>query len=211
MTRTLFKILIVILYSSCTGTTVKKGKDLNSKEKENVTIKVDTTIYPFTDTTYQLTVHQFNSDAKNRDKINSTVTFKHLQGKSLQKIFVDSFYCMYPDIELHDFNNDKVKDVLVFSSTGARSNPTYHFYLVDSLKHNLTYIKGFEKLPNPDFDTSKNIITSVALAGTDYIWSFYRINSKNQLINVGQGFTADMGDSVKYDKAIKDIVKERGK
>ncbi len=209
MSRTLFIILISIFYFSCTGATVKESKIQNVTVKENATSseKTDTTIYPFSDTSYKLTVNQFNSDAKGHDKINSTVTFKHLDRKSLQTLFVDSFYCMYPDIELHDFNNDRVKDILVFSSTGGRSNPTYHFYLVDSLTHKLTYIKGFENLPNPDFDSTNNIITSVALAGTENIWSFYRINSKNQLVNLGHGFTADMGDSVKYDKAIKEMVK----
>jgi len=213
MSRTLFIILISIFYSSCTGVTVKKSNIQNLTVKENAIPpeKTDTSIYPFADTSYQLTVHQFNYDIKSQMKVNSTVTFKHLHGNNLQTIFVDSFYCMYPDIELNDFNNDRVKDVLIFSSTGARSNPTYHFYLVDSLKQKLTYIKGFENLPNPDFDSSNNIITSVAFAGIDYIWSFYRINSKYQLINIGHGFTANMGDSVKYDKAIKDIIKERGK
>lgn len=115
---------------------------------------------------------------------------------------------MNPLIELQDFNNDKVKDILFFYYTGGRANPTYHLYLVDTANHKLIYVKGFENLPNPDLDTENNIITSVAMAGSDYIWDFYRINSQNKLTKLGHGFETDLGDTIKYDQAIKQILNE---
>ena len=115
---------------------------------------------------------------------------------------------MYNNISLQDFNNDKVKDVLVFCYTGARANPTYHLYLVDIKRKSLKYVRGFEELPNPELYTSNNIITSLALSGTNY-YSFYRINSKNKLINLGRSFEADIGDSTKYEKAMQQILKNR--
>ena len=116
-------------------------------------------------------------------------------------------FCMYPDIDFQDFNNDKVKDVLVFYYTGARANPTYHLYLSDIKNRQLIRVKGFEDLPNPDLDTTHNIIESIALSGTNY-YSFYRINSNNRLINLGHDFDEDPKDSTQYEKALRQILKE---
>ena len=114
---------------------------------------------------------------------------------------------MYPDIDFQDFNNDKVKDVLVFYYTGARSNPTYHLYLTDLKNHNLIGVKGFEELPNPDLDSSNNIITSIALSGSNY-YTFYRIISKNKLINLGHDYEDNPNDSTQYEKTVQQILKE---
>jgi len=99
------------------------------------------------------------------------------------------------------------KDILVFYYTGARANPTYHLYLSDPKNHKLIYVKGFEELPNPDLDLTHNIIISIALSGTNH-YSFYRITPKNKLINLGHSFDSDLDDSIKYENAIRKILKE---
>ncbi|HKC35314.1 MAG TPA: hypothetical protein VKB95_04600 [Chitinophagaceae bacterium] len=113
---------------------------------------------------------------------------------------------MYPEIAFQDFNNDKRKDVLIFYYTGARANPTYHLYLADFRNRELIRVKGFEKLPNPDLDTTNNIIISIALSGANY-YSFYRINKGNKLINLEYSFTENHGDSTQYVRAIRKIRK----
>ncbi len=118
---------------------------------------------------------------------------------------------MSPLIEFQDFNNDRIKDVLFFYYTGRRSNPTYHLYLVDTINNKLTYVKGFENLPNPDLDSSNNIISSYALSGGEVGVSFYRINPDLKLVNLGHSFESEFGDDKPFDKATKAILKERGK
>jgi hypothetical protein len=69
-------------------------------------------------------------------------------------------------------------------------------------------VKGFENLPNPELDTTNNIITSIALSGTNY-YTFHRINSKKKLVNLGHGFETDLEDTTKFDRAIKQILGKR--
>jgi len=107
-----------------------------------------------------------------------------------------------------DFNNDKIKDLLFFYYTGGRSNPTYHLYLVDTMRHKLTYVKGFEDLPNPFLDSTNNIITSGVLYADRIAYSFYRITN-NHLINLGHPIDTDWNDSTEYENAIKQILKEK--
>jgi hypothetical protein len=80
--------------------------------------------------------------------------------------------------------------------------------LTDLKNHNLIRIKGFEELPNPDLDSTNNIITSIALSGTNY-YSFYRVNTKNRLINLGYSFEENPNDSTQYEKAIQKILKKK--
>ena len=114
---------------------------------------------------------------------------------------------MYPGIGFKDFNNDNVKDIILFYYTGARANETYHLYVTDKRRQKLIRVKGFEELPNPMLDTTNNIITSIALSGTNY-YSFYRIDAKNKLINLGHSFEENPNDSSQYEKAIQQILKK---
>jgi hypothetical protein len=216
MSSRLLSFLVLLFVSACTNESVSSGDNVAVGQKVSSTVPqkdsflttFDTTLTPFLDTSYKLTINIFNTNSYNEENNNSTVTFSHFLGNKAERIFEDSFYCMHPLIDRQDFNNDKVKDILIFYYTGARANPTYHLYLVDSIKYKLTYVKGFEELPNPELDSAKNIITSAALAGADVIWSFYRITPKNELVNLGNGITAEFGDSLKFDKAIKAILKK---
>lgn len=213
-----FLFNIIFLLAACNSKTSNSLSDTISIPVADSSIKLsvdttfetfDTTILPFSDSSYKLIFSVFDLKS-NHEKNNSTVTLSRIYNNNTRKILQDSFYCMNAIVECQDFNNDNIKDVLLFYSTGARANPTYHFYLVDTIKHNLTYIKGFEKLPNPDFDSSNNIITSAALFGGSIFWSFYRINSQNKLIDLKHSFTTDFGgDSIKYHQAIKKILKDK--
>lgn len=214
----LFKIALIFLFASCgTGTLINSTDDTASAliadslgiKPADTTIKTyDTTLLLFSDSSYKLDFHFLDTKSTREEKTNSIVTFNFTRNDTTVRLFQDSFYCMNTMIKRKDFNNDNIKDILFFYYTGGRANPTYHLYVIDTVKYSLTYIKGFENLPNPDLDSSNNIITSAALAGTDIIWSFYRINSQNKLVDLKHGFTADLDDSIKYDKAIKEILKK---
>jgi hypothetical protein len=176
----------------------------------------DTTITPFADKSYKLSLHIFNTELETwGDEKNAILKFYRVHSGKNQIIFQDSLYCFhqFPHIELHDMNGDKSEDILIFNNTGARANGHYYLYVVDPVRHRLIRVKKFQEVVNPEYNKRYNIIESVALAGTDY-YSFYRISSKNKLIDLGHGFEASEGlpdvriFERKYNAAIKKILKE---
>ena len=168
----------------------------------------------FSDTSYKLRFQVFNLDDFGQnsepDYMNAVLTFTYKKDGKAALIFLDSLHCNSPRVEFRDLNNDRIKDVLAFYYSGGRANPTSHLYLVDTTSRRLKYVRGFEKLPNPELDTSNNIITSVALhGGFGGTYSFFRINSKGKLVSLGHGFEDDLNDSLKYDGAIRQILRTR--
>ena len=195
-----FRLLVLLFISSnfCSGQTLHSNI--------NETIFTDTTAIIFNDSSYRLTVHVFDNTNYDEEKSNAVLIFTRQEKNKTKILFRDSLYCIQPFIDFQDFNNDKVKDVLVFHSTGARANPTYHLYLTDKKNRKLIRIKGFEKLPNPSLDATNNIIASVGLSGTNY-YSFYRIDFKNRLINLRHSYEENPGDSTQYEKTIQNILR----
>lgn len=185
---------------------------INNDHLSKTTI-YDTSVTLFGDTAYKLHLWAFHRELEGEEKANTVLTLKKIQDGRSVTLLNDSLYSRLPAIQFQDFNNDKTKDLLVFYDDGARANPRYHLYLVNSKSHNMIRIKGFEELTNAEFDPTNNIITSVGLSGSDY-YSFYRITRKNKLINLGHAFEISeghpwgFGDSAKYSHAIIQIKKE---
>ncbi len=132
---------------------------------------------------YHFSLHIFAPTESDEDKYNAVFTFYKFTNQKKVIIRRDSLYCMNDDIDFMDFNNDGVKDLLVFHSTGARANPTYYLYLIDNKNLQLIPVLHFEDLPNPYLDSPANIIVSVGLAGSNY-YSFYRLSKTNKLITL---------------------------
>jgi len=189
---------------------VNHADSLAKPIQDSLPTTYDTTIMIFKNTSYKLSLHVFDTETFNEEKNNSTISFNRIQRDKIERIFQDSFYCMSSLMDFQDFNNDGIKNVLFFYYTGARANPTYHLYLVDTNHHRLTYVKGFEDLPNPELDSTNNIISSSALSGGNVGVSFYRINSKSKLINLGHSFDAEFGDDEPFDRAKRKIINEKG-
>jgi hypothetical protein len=217
MSRLLLLIFIVSLFSSC-----EQKNKAKISTKPITPVAVDTShvsnnaIYArsvtlFGDTSYKLNLHVIDSNSLNSTAI---LTLKKSQGGHTITLYSDSIETMNGGyIQFEDFNNDKIKDLMVFYSDGARANPRYHLYLIYPKSHELIRVKGFEELTNPEFDAKNNIITSLGLSGTDY-YSFYRITKRNTLINLGHSFETserhpnEDDDSAKYENAINKIKKE---
>ncbi|MFL5740215.1 MAG: XAC2610-related protein [Flavisolibacter sp.] len=214
MERPLLISLFFISLTSCFDKSKSSHVDTTIAKSVDTTIKPPTEIYTdstvtlFGDNTYKLTLHIFDTaNDYDAERKNAVLTFSRLNGNQTEIFFRDSMFSMYPNIDFQDFNNDKVKDILIFYYTGARANPTYHLYLTDLKNRKLIRVKGFEELPNPDLDTTHNIIESIALSGTNY-YSFYRINSNNRLINLGHSFGENPKDSTQYERALRQIIKK---
>ena len=186
-------ILVEFLLFSC------KGKNSNQN---------DYTVTLFENSEYKLNLALFDTINKyDIEKNNSILTFYKLSNGKKNIYFADSLYCMYPDIRFQDFNKDNVKDVLLFYSTGARANPTYHLYICDTTNKKLFHIEGFENIPNPDLDSINNIITGIGLAGNNY-YSFYRITPDYKLIDLGYDYKENPSDSMQYENAINNITRK---
>jgi len=208
---TCFALLSTRVYGQPATTAAKTDK---KEDGTHLPESFDTTIIMFGDSSYRLALHysglvyfgEYTGDGKN-----ATLTLYKKSGVGKKIIFSDSLNCLDPMIMFHDFNGDGVKDLAIFHSTGARSNPTYYLYLIDPKNKKLIRVNGFEEIPNPSLDTGFNIITGMGLAGSSICYSFYSINAKNKLINLEHAFVDDNTDSLQYERIIKQIQNERKK
>lgn len=190
-----FYLLILFCILGCNENRGSVVKNNRIQEKNSY----DTTFVLFSDSSYLFQFLTF--DVQNRN--NAVVKIlRRRPTKGSTTIFSDSLNCMSSIVERKDFNNDKIDDILIFHSTGVRSNPTYYLYLVNASQKNIERVYGFENLPNPDIDS--NIITSVAVAGTQYIYNFYMLKG-NKLINFQKQATIEMNDSLTYPQIIKQL------
>ena len=94
--------------------------------------------------------------------------------KNRKIIFEDSVYSKVGEIELRDFNDDGIKDILIQNSSDVRSNWTYFLYLYDGKNKNFNEIKDFETIKNPEYNKDYKLIESHVVSGRDYI-KFYKI------------------------------------
>lgn len=212
MNKFLYWLLILLVTLSCSCKEKKVANDIGKKNSASAKVQSDPNFYNsievFGDSNYTLTTHLFDSlNSFDASRNNTSIIFRKMEAGNKKILFQDSVFCMYPQIELQDFNNDKVEDILVFHYTGGRANPTYYLYLKDAKNKMLTRIKGFENLPNPDLDIENNIIVSSALSGTNH-YRFFRIDKNNKLINLGNGYAEKEADSAQYKNAVAAILKK---
>jgi hypothetical protein len=153
---------------------------LNSKQGNCQSF--DTTLSIFTG--YKLRVTIFNHERGNDYDTakNAVLVFYKNQNGHRRDMFIDSTFCSRATVRLEDFNNDGVKDLLVFYDWDVRSNEMYHLYLVNAKGKRLLGVKGFENVKNPFFNKKHYVIESHVVSGRNY-WVYYRINNANNLIS----------------------------
>jgi hypothetical protein len=203
MGRLYVVIVWCLVLASCSGS--NESNVYPHKPSDDTTPNFVKTI--FQDSAYQISLTIFDTTVSDPDFNNAVFSLYRKEAEGDRLLLSDSLYSMSSDIEFQDFNNDKIEDVLVFYYSGGRANPTYHLYLVNKVGKFLTKVKGFENMPNPSLDTSLNIISSIALSGSNK-YSFYRINERNELIDLGHSYFEDPADSLQYEKAIKSILQD---
>lgn len=144
------------------------------------------------------------------DEKNSVFIFRKTENEIVKEIYRDTIFSRVQEINFEDFNNDKVKDILVQNISDVRSNYTYILYLVNPKNYTLTKIKGFGEIKNPFYNSKYNIVESRVRSGTDYT-AFYKI-IKNHVddykIYVDDDHEESNDYDVNYDKAIKKILKK---
>lgn len=188
----------------------KDKNSINNTTYNNLVIKssmkkqYDTTLYPFNSDSIYITVSIYNPKEENPRQKNTVVNVINLRGTIKSIVFSDSVFCKHMDIHMQDINGDKQRDLLLLFDNGARSNPSYHLYVLRSPAY-IKRIVGFENLPNIDYDSDNNIILSDALAGLERICRFSRVDKYDSLIELFPPITLIGDDSLNYSLILKKI------
>ena len=165
-------------------------------------------IYPFVDKSYILAIQHLIIERKPFAEIyNANIYFGKSEPKA-DKIFwkenIDMRQITH-NITYEDYNNDGIKDLLIFEDTGARGgNSFYNLYLVNPKNHTLTKVKDFDKIVNPSYNKKHKVIVSYGLTGTNY-YQLYRFGKKYKPYEIGKPF--DDTDNLDLDKKIAAILK----
>ncbi|SDG05627.1 hypothetical protein SAMN05421827_10367 [Pedobacter terrae] len=163
-------------------------------------------VCPFKDKSYVLAIQYLMVD-KELSKAN---IYFGKSGKTADKIFWKENRDMRhitDNITYEDYNNDGIKDLLIFEDTGGRGgNSYYNLYLVNSQNHTLTKVKDFDKIVNPNYNKKYKVIVSYGLTGTNY-YQLYRLNKKQIPYKIGEPF--DDTENLDLDKNIDAILKKQ--
>lgn len=164
-------------------------------------------VYPFSDSTYVFSIQYGVTDGE-EEIVKTTNIYFGKVGKPNQIFWQEQLQMQLNEnsVSYDDFNNDGVKDLLVFENTGARgANAYFNLYLVDPINHRLNKVVGFNKIVNPNFNKKYKVIVSYGLVGEDTYTSIYRINSKNKVYQIGKTFKET--EAMDLDQKIGDILK----
>ncbi|MHC0441471.1 XAC2610-related protein [Flavobacterium sp. 3-210] len=171
---------------------------------QNTTIIKCDSIYKNKGIAIKLATFNDREDIEDDEK-NATLTItQQLNGKKTI-LLKENLHSSNQEIEFRDFNNDKIKDLLVQNYSDVRSNWTYSLYLYNSKTNNFKKVVGFEEIKNPILNTKYNIIESHVVSGTNWA-SFYKIKN-NKVIDFNIVITNDGSSKSEkeYRKAIKKI------
>lgn len=123
-------LLMVLIHSSCDSSTqnIKKGTPDSKVESSKVvidtkeTIRADTTFEIFNDPDYSATFKTFKPANPDEEAHFGVLTLTYKQETILLN---DTLEFFQPILQLKDFNNDGIKDILILYSSSARSNWTH--------------------------------------------------------------------------------------
>ena len=153
---------------------------LKSQTNDDYVINVDS-IYKTEG--WKISLIRFDTQRDDESKFNSIFIFSQIINNLSVDIIKDSIFVTVQDIKFEDFNNDRIKDILIQNYSDARSNWTYYLYLVDTISNRLTKINGFEEIKNPKYNSDYDIIENYVMSGRNWT-KFYRIDS-DRIIDLG--------------------------
>ena len=150
-------------------------------------------IYPFADKSYVLAL-QYNINTPDSSPIanNTYIYFGKIDTKSDQVFWKEHVYMhvVKENVKYEDYNNDGLKDLMLFQTTGSRgSNELYSLYLLNSKNKTLTKVKGFDEITNPSYNKKHKVIVGYGYSGTNN-YSIYRIKN-NKVYQIGESFEDD--------------------
>lgn len=162
--------------------------------------------YPFANKNYIVSIKQTKDDA------NSEIYFVEKTANSTKLIWKEPIIINQPtsSVAYEDFNDDGIKDLLVFSTTGARgSNEFYYLYLVDEKKNTLTKVQDFETIVNPSYDEKYRVIIAYGYSGINN-YSIYKISASSKAVQIGESFEDDFDENpMQLNQKIERILKNK--
>lgn len=166
-------------------------------------------VYPFADKSYVLAIqHGINDDEEDGPKT-SNIYFGKI-GKTDKVFWKEQLLIrlIKNNISYEDYNNDGVKDIVIFEDTGARGgNAYYNLYLLNPTNRTIKKVNGFNKIVNPSYNKKHKIIVGYGLVGNDVYVNIYKINVNNKIYQIGDSFKET--EDVDLDKKITDILKKK--
>lgn len=148
------------------------------------------------------------SEGYDGEKNSILIINQKLNGKN-SILVKDSIFSLVQKIKFQDFNNDKIKDILVQNISDVRSNWTYNLYLYHPKTNTFSKVIGFDKIKNPTYNSKYNLIESHVNSGTNWA-AFYKIKN-NKIHNYHIEITDDGSakSEKEYKKAIKKITEKK--
>ena len=175
----------------------------NKLNPEIIKIKWDS-IYPNENLFIELKSLDSDNENVNQNKFKFRLS-KNTNRQDLD-LYSDTIYSTTQIIEFKDFNNDKIKDILIQNESDVRSNWTYNLYLVDIKNAKLTKVKVFSEIKNPNYLKEFNLIDNYVNSGKNWT-SFYKIQN-DSIIDLGFIIYDDQTEDGNYKKEyIKTIEK----
>lgn len=164
-------------------------------------------IYPFANKNYILAI-QYNIKPEGSSPVakNTVIYYGKRTGKRYVLYWKEHLFMhvVNDNFKYEDYNNDGVKDLLLFTTTGSRgSNEHYNLYLINPKTKMLSKVSGFEEITNPTYHQKHKVILGYGYAGRNS-YTVYRINNK-KIVQVGQSF--EDADTLDLDKKIAQILK----
>ncbi|QIL39436.1 hypothetical protein G7074_09235 [Pedobacter sp. HDW13] len=168
-------------------------------------------IHPFRDKSYVIAI-QYELDEKGKDLgvRNSNIYFGKTGIKTDNVFWKEKIdlRLIKDNISYEDYNNDGIKDLLIFSDTGGRGgNAFYYLFLINSKNRKINKVKHFENIVNPEYNRKHKVIVSYGLSGTNH-YSIYKISRDNKAYEIGKSFEDTFeSDPTELDRRIKKILK----
>lgn len=164
---------------------------------------------------YRLTIRCFDSIGTDETISNNILAIDKYTNGEFIEIFRDSIFGKSQEVRFEDFNNDKVRDILVENFFDVRGNSTWYLYLVDTLHDRFKKIKGFEDIKNPEYLPQYNLVDNYVMSGQNWT-GFYKIIADSvkdfgMVIYDDQAQNGSGTYNKEYKKAIRSILKSEAK
>ncbi|KFF05436.1 XAC2610-related protein [Flavobacterium reichenbachii] len=194
MKRTLLTTICIIIF-------------INAFAQKTTTVKCDA-IYKNKGISIKLITFDEEKEGYDREKNSILIISQKLNGKN-SILVKDSIFSFVQKVEFQDFNNDKIKDILVQNISDARSNWTYNLYLYNAKTNSFNKVIGFNEIKNPSYNAKYNIIESHVNSGTNWA-AFYKIkNNKAYSYNIEITDDGSSKSEKEYRQAIKKILAKK--
>jgi len=221
MKSDIFCILALLTWASCNSSGLNNHSSTQDSLKTRGVISINKDSAKFESTEiicdtvyknkgYKLSLRTFDSANEDETKFNTIFILYKLINRQYTEIFKDSIFNTFQEAKFEDFNNDKVKDILIQNFSDVRSNWAYYLYLVDTSHDLLKKIRGFQEIKNPTYIPRYDLIDNYVMSGRNWT-SFYKIQGDSIkdfdiVIYDGENDNGKTTYDKDYNKAIKTIL-----